>query len=186
MKSAHIAIPYAKALFEIAMENNALEETMQDMTLIRDVCHSSRDFVLMLKSPVVTTEKKTKIVHSVFDGKLSKITLTYFLIILRKRREPIIPDIAHEFVEIYKDYKGILTTYLKTTEQVPEDIRKKVIEALGQQTGKTIDLIEETDDRLIGGFVLRWKDMQYDASILNQINKLKKEVESINLYVKGY
>ena len=88
MKTAHIAIPYAKALFEIALENNALDETMQDMKLIHETCRSSRDFVLMLKSPVITTEKKAKILHDLLDGKMGKITLTFIFIILRKRREP--------------------------------------------------------------------------------------------------
>ena len=69
---------------------------------------------------------------------------------------------------------------------MPEELRNKVIKALKEQTGKGIELIEETDERLIGGFILRWKDQQYDASIANQINKLKKEVEGINLYVKGF
>jgi F-type H+-transporting ATPase subunit delta len=186
MNTSLIAIPYAKALFEIALEGNLLEETMNDMKLISQICHQNRDFVLMLKSPVVHTERKTKIIHSLFDNRLSGLSLTYLLIILRKRREMLVPDIAKEFVELYKDFKGILTTYLKTTIPITDEVRKKVIEVLHKQTNKEIDLIENTDAGLIGGFILRWKDQQYDASILNQINRLKKEVESINLYVKGF
>jgi F-type H+-transporting ATPase subunit delta len=186
MNLSHIAATYAKALFEVALEQNSLEEVHNDMRLIDDLCHANRDFKLMIKSPVITTDKKTKIIHAVFDKKLSDLTLTYLIIILRKNREAIIPDIADDFTDLYKDYKGILTTYLKTTSAISDEIREEIVTILKRQTGKEIDLIEETNAEMIGGFILRWKDQQYDASILNQINKLKKEVAAINLYVKGY
>jgi F0F1-type ATP synthase delta subunit len=49
-----------------------------------------------------------------------------------------------------------------------------------------VDLVEEIKEELIGGFVLQWKDMQYDASILNEINKMRKSMAMINLYKKGF
>jgi F-type H+-transporting ATPase subunit delta len=186
MNSSKIAIPYAKALFGIALEENVLEETLHDMDLILEISRSNRDFRLMLKSPVIITEKKIHIIQALFGNRMSKLCLSYILIILRKKREPILNDIAFEFRELYKDYKGILTTFLKTSEPVSEDVRKKIVEVLKAQTQKEIELVEETDAGLIGGFILRWKDQQYDASVLHQINKLKKEVEGINLYVKGF
>jgi len=186
MNLSHIAVTYAKALFDVALEQNSLEEAISDMSLIHALCQTNRDFKLMIKSPVITTEKKTKIIRAIFDKKLSLLTMTYFIIILRKNREAAIPAIAEDFIELYKDYKGILTTYLKTTSGISEDVRGKIVAILKQQTGKEIELIEETDAEMIGGFILRWKDQQYDASILNQINKLKKEVAAINLYVKGF
>jgi F-type H+-transporting ATPase subunit delta len=186
MNVSHIAVTYAKALFDVALEQNSLEEAMSDMRLIHELCRTNRDFKLMIKSPVITTDKKIKIIHAVFDQRLSKLTMSYLVIILRKNREAVIPDIAHDFIEIYKDYKGILTTYLKTTSKITEEIRTEIVDILKKQTGKEIELIEETNEEMIGGFILRWKDQQYDASILNQINKLKKEVAAINLYVKGF
>ena len=186
MNVSHIAVTYAKALFEVALEQDSLEEAIRDMRLIHELCHTNRDFTLMIKSPVITSEKKIKIIRAIFDKKLSSLTMSYLTIILRKNREAIIPDIAEDFIELYKDYKGILTTYLKTTSPISEDVREKIVAILKKQTGKEIELIEETNEEMIGGFILRWKDQQYDASILNQINKLKKEVAAINLYVKGF
>ena len=185
MNVSHIAVPYAKALFDLALERNSLEEAMKDVSLIGNLCRTNRDFKLMLKSPVVGTEKKTKIIRALFEKTLSPLTLTFLFIILRKKRENIIPDMALEFLELYKDYKGILTTYMQTAVPVSEEVRKKVVAVMHQQTQKEIELIEDVNEELVGGFVLRWKDLQYDASILNQINRLKKEVASINLYVKG-
>ena len=93
---------------------------------------------------------------------------------------------ALAFVDLYKDYKGILTTIVKTAVPVTDEIRKKILEIMNDQTKGSIELIEEVKEDLIGGFVLQWKDRQYDASILNQINKMKKGMAMINLYKKGF
>ena len=185
MNISHIAIPYAKALFDLAVERNSLEETMKDMKIVAGLCRTNRDFKLMLKSPVIKTGKKTKIIRAGFDKVLSELSLTYLMIILRKRRESIIPDLAEEFGELYKDHKGILTTFLQTQVPLKEELRSRLVKILKEQTRKEIELVEELNTEMIGGFILRWKDLQYDASILNQINKLKKSSAAINLYIKG-
>jgi len=186
MNLAHIAIPYAKAFFEVALEQHSVEEAMQDMKLVQGICKTSRELRLLLNSPIVTTDRKSKIIHLIFENKISSLTLRFLIIILRKRRENIIPDLADEFLELYKDYQGILTTYLKTASPVSTEVRGKIISLLEQQTGKKIELFEDINKEIIGGFILRWKDQQYDASILRQINKLKYEIASINLFVKGF
>lgn len=185
-KISHIAVPYAKALFDFAIEKDAVERVYKDMQALTSLCKSNRDFLLMLKSPILKTEKKQKIFTAVFRNSLSEITLAYLKIITSKRRESLLPDMALAFVDLYKDYKGILTAYLKTAVPVTDEVRKKVLEIMKNQAKGSIELVEEIREELIGGFVLQWKDRQYDASILNQINKMKQEMAMINLYKKGF
>jgi F-type H+-transporting ATPase subunit delta len=185
MNVSQIAIPYAKALFELAIETNALEATLKDMNVVAELCNNSRDFRLMLKSPLVKSDKKKIIFTRIFGAVLSKMTFTYLLIIVKKKRESLIHDISVVFVDLYKEYKGILPTTLKTAVPVTDDIRKQVIALMKNQTKKEIELIEEIKEELIGGFVLQWKDKQYDASIRSQISRMQKEVAKMNLYVKG-
>jgi F-type H+-transporting ATPase subunit delta len=91
-------------------------------------------------------------------------------------------------VELYKDYKGILTTNVKTAIPLTEELRKEILGIMGTQIQAKgiVDLVEEIKEELIGGFVLQWKDMQYDASILNEVNKMRKGMAMINLYKKGF
>jgi len=184
MNVSHIAIPYAKALFELSVEQNVLEETLQDMKDVAELCKNSREIRLLLKSPLVKTDKKKTIFTRIFGKVLSKLSFTYLLIIIKKKREFIIHDIALVFIELYKDYKGILTTTLKTAVPITDDIRKSIIGVMKNQTKGDIELIEEVREELIGGFVLQWKDKMYDASIRNQIKRMHKGVARINLYVK--
>ena len=183
---SHIAVPYAKALFEFALERDAVESVYKDMQALTSLCKSNRDFLLMLKSPILKTEKKQKILIAVFKNSVSEITRGFLKIITAKRRESLLPDMAIAFVELYKDYKGILTTIVKTAVPLTEDLRKEILKVMSTQAKGNVDLVEEIKEELIGGFVLQWKDMQYDASILNEVNKMRKAMAMINLYKKGF
>ena len=183
---SHIAVPYAKALFDLAVEKDALEKVYKDMQALTSLCKSNRDFLLMLKSPILKTEKKKKILAEIFKDSVSEITRGFLKIITAKKRESLLPDMAQAFIYLYKEYRGILTTYLKTATPITDEVRKKILELMSSQTLGSIELIEEVNEELIGGFVLQWKDMQYDTSIHNQINKMKKGMAMINLYKKGF
>jgi F-type H+-transporting ATPase subunit delta len=183
---SHIAVPYAKALFDLTLEKNLLEETMKDMQVIASLYEKSKDFRMMLKSPVISEGKKKIVFARIFEKAISKLTFTFLLIIIRKKRESYIGDIAFAFIELYKDYKGILTTTLQTAVPVSEDIRLKVRDLMKNQSKGEIELIEEVNPELIGGFIVQWKDKQYNASILKQINRLQRGLTRVNLYKKGF
>jgi len=183
---SHIAVPYAKALFDLTIEKNILEETMKDMQIVADIFKANKDFRMMLKSPVISEGKKKIIFTRIFEKILSKLTLTFLFIIIRKKRESYIGDIAFAFIELYKDYKGILTTTLKTAVPATDDIRSRVKVLMKNQSKGEIELIEEVNAELIGGFILQWKDKQYNASILKQITRLQRGVAGVNLYKKGF
>jgi F-type H+-transporting ATPase subunit delta len=183
---SHIAVPYAKALFDLTVEKNLLEETMKDMQVVANLVEKSKDFRMMLKSPVISEGKKRIIFARIFEKVLSKLTFTFLLIIIRKKRESYIGDIAFAFLELYNDYKGILTTTLKTAVPANDDIRAEVRNLMKNQSKGEIELIEEVKADLIGGFILQWKDKQYNASILKQIHRLQRGVTRVNLYKKGF
>ncbi len=183
---SHIAVPYAKALFDLAIEKDAIERVYKDIQALTTLVKSNRDFLLMLKSPILKTEKKQKILNAIFRNSMSDITIAFLKIITTKRRESLLPDMALAFIDLYKNYKGILTTCLQTAVPATDEVRKKILEIMSDQTKGSIELVEEVREELIGGFVLQWKDKQYDASILNQINKMKKGMAMINLYKKGF
>ena len=136
MSVSHIAVPYAKAILDLALERNALEGVLEDMKTIASLCHSSREFKMMLKSPVVRTDKKIAIVKRVLEPHLSKLTISFLNIIIRKNRESFIPEIADEFLEIYKDHMGILTTILKTATPTSEEIKLQMISLMKNYCGR--------------------------------------------------
>jgi len=156
------------------------------MQQVETVCRESKDLKKVLKSPIINTEKKLKIIEKIFSNHIDQVSLKFLLIITRKNREGIIPEIAEEYVVFYKAFKNILTVILKTTASPGAELKKEIVGMLGEKTGKTIELVEEVQEDLIGGFILRFEDYQYDTSVVRKLNDLKQEVAKINLYVKGF
>lgn len=185
MAHSLIAKRYAKAVFELALELNTVEEVRTDMELILTVCKENKDFTQLLKSPVIKADKKMKILKSVFKGKLSELSMRFLILITRKRREKFIKDIANEFIEIYKKFKNIFTIHFESAAAISDELRQRIIKLMEEQTRGTIDLREEVKKELVGGFVLSYDDFKYDASIAYQLRKLKKSAAEINLYVRG-
>ena len=185
MRETRIAIRYAKALFELSLEQKSLEQTSQDMLLVREVCLQNKDFRLVLSSPIIKSDKKQSIMKSLFEGKLGKLSLAYLNIIAKKRRENFIEPIAEQFSELYKEYKGVISVVLTTAVAADDSIKNKVKELVRGFTKKEVDLIEEIKGEIIGGFILKFGQYQFDDSIRKKITKLKKEF-NINAYEKGF
>ncbi len=180
-----IARRYATALFDVASENNCLDAVFNDMGLLRDVCVSNNDFSRMLHSPIIATSKKTAILKSVFSGKVQDISLQFILLISRKRRDAIIDLIAEAFISLYKSFKNIHIVKVITAIPLTDASRKQILESIANTVPGTIELIEEVNPDLIGGYKLMYDNNVYDATVSKQIQQLKKEFKD-NLYIKQF
>lgn len=185
MKETKIANRYAKALFDLALETKVLDQVKNDMELVVSVCQQNRDFRLMLQSPIVFTDKKEAILKEVFEKQIQQISYFFLMIITRKKREAVLEAIAEQFVIIYKEFKNITTATLGTAIKLDQEIKDKVTSLLSDQTKGKIELSEEVNKDLIGGFVLSYDDKQYDASIKKQIKELRRDFDK-NLYIREF
>lgn len=177
-----VASRYAKSLIDLAIATKQLEEVHKDMLLINQVCTNNHDFVLMLESPIIKTDKKMAIFKKVFDGKISNTTLAFLNIIATKRREGYIDDIARSFDDQFKAYKGITKAIITTAVPLDSSTRKKVMEMIKEKAKGEVELTEKIDKSLIGGFVLTVNDQQVDTSIKRKLNDLRKNFSG-NAYV---
>lgn len=184
MKNHKVGIRYATALFDLVKEQNLVEEASRDMALIAQVVRENREFRLFLSSPVVGPPKKKEIMKAVFGTQVSKLVLDFFMILASRGREMHIGTIAEEYLELYREYKGVKTAVLTTAVPADPQIKTRVMTLLQAHTGKRIELIEKVDPKLIGGFVLNFDDYRLDSSLHAQLNTLRKEF-SENVYIKG-
>lgn len=185
MKDSRLAIRYAKALLELALEKKAETDVRADMQLVSEVCESNNDFRRMLLNPIINSEKKEAILNEIFKGKISGLSIHFLLLIAKKRREVFIDEIAKNYIELYKENKNIKTAIIETVVKIDNQTREGIINHLKTKTGSEIELVEIINPDLIGGFRLEFDNKQYDASILNQIRKLRKEF-NVNIYEKGF
>ena len=178
-----IAERYAKALFELALERNVLEEVNKDVLHLAGLIRESRPLKLFLKAPIINPGKKKTIMNEVLRG-ANPLTASFVDLLVAKRREKTIPDIALQFILQYNRYKNIVIVNVKSAIPLNDALRARLNSIMASYTGAHIQTVEVVDESVIGGFVLSWDDKQYDASILTQLEKMKKGVARFNLYVK--
>jgi len=185
MSYTKITIRYAAAFFDLAEEKGIVENAYEDMLLLGNICTSNRDFVLMLQNPVIHAQMKTKVINKIFGKSVHKISLSFMSLMIRKRRERYLPSIAEAFTDLYKASKGIKTAYVTSAVELATKEKAGVMGILQKLTDKKIDLVENIDTDLIGGFVINIDDFQVDQSLSTKVKKLKKDFEK-NLFVKGF
>ena len=185
MSYARAAVRYAKSLLELSIEEGKLDLVKVDMDLIRSTCAGSKELVLLLESPVVRADKKLSVLNAIFGKKLSIITVKFIEILIDKGRESLIDDISYAFEDQYLVHKNVLKTVIKSVDGINDDFKFKVTELVRTAYDKDVEIIEEKDPSLIGGFVLTIGDKQVDASISRKLAELEKEF-SKNTYMKDY
>ncbi len=186
MSEIRIASRYAKSLIDLAIEKGVLEEVHNDMQLFAATLKENRDLYLLLKNPIVNSDKKWTILNAVFGAKVNEMTNAFFKIVSRKNRESNLPDVAAQFHVKYNEYKGIIRADVTTTFPLTEPMRLEFVEIVRKISGKkVVELHEKVDKSLIGGYILKVGDRQIDESISSRLTELKSEF-SHNPYVKEY
>lgn len=185
MADSRVAGRYVKSLLSLAVEHGAVEEVHNDMQLFDRTCDANYDLVLMLRSPIVKHDIKKRILEKIFKGKVHKLTLAIIDILTRKNREPILPEIAHDFHRAYNHHMGIEKATLISSMPLDDKIRKEIEGIVKKLSShKSVELIEKVNKELIGGFILNVGDLQIDASIKSKLRKLKVTFKS-NPYIKA-
>ncbi len=173
--SAHsIATRYAKSLIDLAKEEKKLERIVDDSRMFLSALES-RDLVLLLKSPIIKSDKKINILSAIFKGKVDDLTLKFINIITRKGREAILSEIVKEVISQFNTLNNISTARLTTASKVDVLIVDEIKKKLGDGSGK-MEIETHTDPAILGGYVLEMGDKLYDASIRSQVNQLRKEL----------
>jgi F-type H+-transporting ATPase subunit delta len=176
MNNPRLAIRYAKSLIDLAIEKKLLQELYEDMKFLQQITVSNKDFVAVLKSPIIKEDKKNAIIGSVTKGRVNKLTSLFINLLASKGRESTLPEIISSFIEQYNTIKGIHRAKITTAGEISEELRNSFISKI--KASANVDIIElETvvDEKIIGGFVLEMEGKLVDASILRNLKDVQKE-----------
>jgi F-type H+-transporting ATPase subunit delta len=179
MLNPRIAAPYAKSLLDIAIEQGQLETVYADMQFLQQVIKGNRDFLALLRSPVVKSDVKNKIVTAITEGRVSPLTATFNKLLISKGREIYLPEIITAFIKQYKDHKNIHVVQLTTAAPISEAIKAAFVEQIRKTTAmQNIELETSVNENLIGGFTLQAGDKLVDASIAYDLKQIRKQFEN--------
>ncbi len=175
MSEIQVASRYAKSLIDLAEEQNALEPIKGDIGSFLNTVKENKQLAAILKNPIIHADKKITILDKLFGKSFHKVVMAFFKIVINKGRSEILQATAVEFINEYNVRNGIIKATVTSAAALTEANRLALEKAVADASGCKVVLNAKVDDSLIGGFVLKVGDKQFDASILSSLNKLKRE-----------
>jgi len=181
INSSKVAKRYAKALLDYSIEKHEEDNFVQEISSLVEVVRENPDLRALLHSPIVRMEIKHKVLQEVFSQRSAILNLLIEILIENKRVSDLY-HIAREYIIQYNRYKGKTTAYLTTAVELPESLKSQFVQkAIALSGGKKITLESRVEPQLIGGFILRIDDLQYNASIAHKLYGIKEQL-SENVY----
>lgn len=176
MNESKISVRYAKALFILAEEKDQLDAVRDDILLIRKVMTENELFSQYLGSPVVRSSQKSELVGKLFNDKLSLLTFKFLQLLIQNKRENYLDSIFRRFLDVYGMHKGIKSATITTVIPLDETLQKTVLDLIAKSFKTKVELTIQEDTSLIGGFILRVGDQQYDASVATGLKRIKNSL----------
>lgn len=170
---------YAQALLEIGREDGNLKELHEEIQALSGIFDENRDFARLLSSPSMTPDEKTKLLKSVFEGRISASALNFLCVLAEKNRCAYLGKIAAELKKGYYDDAGIAEVTVTTAVPLKDGARERLIEKLSRKYDKTIDLVEKTDPAIIGGMIVVCGDNMLDGSVRTKLENMQKQIRDM-------
>jgi ATP synthase F1 delta subunit len=170
-----IAQVYARSLFEVAKEQDKLDELRQQLGEFVDALNDNRDLQIFLFSPYFSTQEKKEGLHrAVTDA--DPTFMNFLEALLERHRMPAIFRIRAQFDELWEDEHHLLPVEVTSAVELDERTVAQIGERIGEQTGRKVELSAHVDPDILGGIVLRVGNSVLDASIRNRLNQLRRQV----------
>lgn len=173
MGSNRAAIRYAKAILELANEQNIAEAVQADMQLITATVSENEDLKSLLQSPIVKAEVKASTLKEIFTN-VNPLSLKMIEVLTNNKRLDLFANVSSSYTELFNASRGLQKAVVTTAVPLTEAMNTKVLAKVKELTGKVAIIESKVDESIIGGFILRVGDKQYNASIANKLNNLKR------------
>ena len=169
------AIRYAKAIFEIAIEENTIDDTFHDMSTIDSLSNDSSDFKNLLTNSQIKYQDKKNAILSLIKN-YSRLTVKLIDLLINNKRIYIVNDIANSFIQLYNRHNDIKEAVVITATPINKDLEEKILSKINVADIKSINLKNIVNPSILGGFIVRFDGKEYNASVKQNLNNLKTEL----------
>ncbi|RZJ68992.1 MAG: ATP synthase F1 subunit delta [Flavobacterium sp.] len=177
MTGSRAAIRYAKAILEMAQASGTAQQVNEDMALVASTIKANRELEDFINSPTTKGQAKEAALKEIFAGS-QNITLGLFQLLLENKRFEILPQVAAQYTAQYDVMNGVEVATVTTAFPLTEDLEAKVLSKIKEFSDKQIVIENVVDPSIIGGFIIRIGDKQFNASVANTLSTLKRELSN--------
>lgn len=178
MNVGTISMRYARALLSYATEQGVEEAIYKNMSQLVHTLDYLKELPLLLRAPILTSDERERIICEAVDG--NEIFKQFARLVVNEEREELLLFIAHCYMTLYREEKGILAVSFTTVKPISEAFYKKVKKLIEHSSGATVELNNMVDATLVDGFVYEANSVRVDASVRGQLRDIRKKLVEQN------
>jgi F-type H+-transporting ATPase subunit delta len=170
-----IAAVYARSLFEVAMDQDKLDDVRDQLGAFTDALSETRDLQVFFFSPYFSTaEKEDGLERVVSDA--DPVVLNFLKLLIEKHRMPVIFRIRAIFDALWEEENKLLPVSITSAVELDEAVVKQLVDRIAEQTDRKVEVTSEVDPDILGGIVVQVGNSVLDASVRNRLEQLRKQV----------
>jgi F-type H+-transporting ATPase subunit delta len=175
-----VAGRYATALFELALEEEALDKVANDLNRFNQALDAFEDLTRLVKSPVFTAEEQRRALAAILDKiEIEGLTKNFLLLVAKNRRLFATPDMIRAFRAMLARHRGEMSASVVAASKLTEAQMTALKQALKAALGKEVMLEERVDPTLLGGLVVKVGSRMIDSSLRSRLNTLKVAMKEV-------
>lgn len=167
---------YAESLFDLAIEENKVNQYLQDIKLVNEVLESDRKIVQFFSHVLIDNNVKYQLIDKAFQDNVDKYVLNFLKLLVQSRRIRYIDDIVKCYIDLSNQYLGIEQGTIYTPFELSNQQIKDIEKAISKKESKKVTLDVKIDPSLVGGVKVQINHRVYDGTIKNKVEMLKKEL----------
>ena len=170
---------YAKALFELAVEGQMVDQILAEYEFVKDSFDEFPEFLEIVKSPKIAVEDKKNILVETFGEKVSETLINFFKILVDKKRSDVIREVYDDFSVMVDEEKGLVVARVESVIPLEANEIEALEAKLSKVTGKTVTIDNVINPDIMGGLVVKVGDQVLDGSVKHKLDNLKHELAEI-------
>ncbi len=170
-----IATVYARSLFEVAKDENDLDEVREQLGQLADTISENRDLQVFFFSPYFSTAEKEEGLDKVVTG-VDPLVQNFLKLLIEKSRMPAVFRVRRTLDELWQRENKLLPVEVTSAIELDKKTVKQIGDRIGEETGQKIELSERVDPDILGGLVVRVGNSIIDSSIRARLDSLRKQV----------
>jgi F-type H+-transporting ATPase subunit delta len=172
---SRLASRYAKAIYDLAHDNKTTDQVLSSMTSIFENISENKELNDFLSNVMISNDDKEAVLNKIFTSSTNEI-VQFFKLLKTNKRFAITKNVAQEYLLLAKKEQNIQDVYVTTAIALDNSLETQVLSVAKQMTNSHINLISQIDPNIIGGFIIRINDQEYNQSVVRKLQLIKKEI----------
>ena len=171
---------YASAIFELALEDGIAEAVKDDLELLARLFKENPEYSKLLDTPALSKAERLALIDESL-GRLNEYVKNLVKMLSEKHLSYTVLDVASDYTSLYDSHYGIERVEAVTAVKMTESQTEALIKKLSDMTGKKIVVKNTVDEKILGGVIIRYNEVQLDGSIKTRLDSFSEKLKNLNL-----